>query len=616
MASLRLLPCSGWRLAWTGWGLLFYLLAPGGAWGNERFAVLIGGGTGWAHDRPLYQAEAEADRLRAVLVELGGFAPDRVQVLHDPDSATVRSQLRSLATTLEALRGQTLVFLYYLGHADERGLHLRGAPLSLRELQEVLGRLPATFRIGVLDVCRSCSMTAGKAAMPRVSTSLVDEGSQLGFVMGTVDQLHGGPSRKPSAEPVGFTHHFISGLRGAADSNGDEAVTLPEAWNYALQHSQQERALQGMNAGQELALTWPGARHARLVLPHGNEERYWVVDERATHVLAEARARPGGLTVLALAPGPYQVKRIRNGQLEVARLVLEPLRRVDAEALEFTVAPPGEGLLRRPVEGLEADALLTWRRREALRQLSAGEAGAALHLFEEVLAEKPEDQVARRGKAHALVLLAGALARGGARHREAETLREALEAEPWLKEDPDFTLHYQRLQRLEADEARAATIQDAREKEVAGNPRRDASWAWGLVGFGGRGVLAPTVMRFTGAGHLYLYGVLDLLGGQAVAGGLRFIPSNGMFGLVLGVGGHVPLFGAPILTHDKAWEGRFGRTVHFDLGLHVFPGAFGCELGFSSVFRVGSSSRADGTPSRHAILFDIGCWRVSQKHSP
>jgi len=34
-----------------------------------------------------------------------------------------------------------------------------------------------------------------------------------------------------------FTHHLVSGLRGAADSSGDGIVTLAEAYQYAFSHT-------------------------------------------------------------------------------------------------------------------------------------------------------------------------------------------------------------------------------------------------------------------------------------------------------------------------------------------------------------------------------------------
>src|SRR6266536_390438 len=105
---------------------------------EQRYAVVIGANPGWASDRPLRFAENDAERVRDVLVSLGGFAPDRVALLRDPDTADVRATLRDVARTAQSSSEDTLVFIYYSGHADDEHLHLKGEPLSFKELHATL----------------------------------------------------------------------------------------------------------------------------------------------------------------------------------------------------------------------------------------------------------------------------------------------------------------------------------------------------------------------------------------------------------------------------------------------------------------------------------------------
>jgi uncharacterized caspase-like protein len=146
--------------------VLVCVLASGPAHGEERFALLVGANAGWANDRPLSYAEQDAERLREVLVELGGFAPEQVVLLRDPDTATVRARLKQLATTLQGLGRDSLFVFYYSGHADDRQLHLRGTPLTHAELRTTLDALPATVRLGVLDACYSGSILKGASPPP------------------------------------------------------------------------------------------------------------------------------------------------------------------------------------------------------------------------------------------------------------------------------------------------------------------------------------------------------------------------------------------------------------------------------------------------------------------
>jgi hypothetical protein len=101
------------------------LAAP--AFAEERFALRVGANAGWADDRPLRYAELDAERMRDVLVELGGFPSEHVVLLKAPDSASLREQLARLSEQVKALGDrESLVVFYYSGHTDPQHLHLRG----------------------------------------------------------------------------------------------------------------------------------------------------------------------------------------------------------------------------------------------------------------------------------------------------------------------------------------------------------------------------------------------------------------------------------------------------------------------------------------------------------
>src|SRR5262245_64186216 len=94
----------------------FLAVAHSSAVAEQRYAIIIGSNPGWSSDRPLRYAENDAERVRDVLVALGGFAPDRVALLRDPDTSEVRATLRDVARTTQASSEDTLVFVYYSGH--------------------------------------------------------------------------------------------------------------------------------------------------------------------------------------------------------------------------------------------------------------------------------------------------------------------------------------------------------------------------------------------------------------------------------------------------------------------------------------------------------------------
>jgi hypothetical protein len=88
------------------WALLAaaLLAVPASALAEERYAVVIGANVGWANDKPLRHAESDAEHVRDVLVELGGFSADRVHLLRDPDTTEVRALLRKVSGWLRAGR--------------------------------------------------------------------------------------------------------------------------------------------------------------------------------------------------------------------------------------------------------------------------------------------------------------------------------------------------------------------------------------------------------------------------------------------------------------------------------------------------------------------------------
>jgi tetratricopeptide (TPR) repeat protein len=318
------------------------------------------------------------------------------------------------------------------------------------------------------------------------------------------------------------------------------------------------------------------------VLPAGQGERYVVVDELELRLVAEGHTRPEGPLVLALAPGRYRVKRVRAAQLEAAEVTLEPELEVAAASLSY-VSQPESRLLRQGPEGLPEQARHEWKRGEALRLLAAGEAKAALDLFDALLEHEPRDSAALRGKARALVRLAELHGRQKNREQEAHALRMALEADPSLAEAPDFADTYRQLQEFEASQARTAMLRETVEKEVTDNPRR--GYRWGLGGdFLGRGLLAVSGTMLIRE-HWFPYLAFDLLSGPAVDAGVRFVPGHHPFSPYVGVAGRLLLTDAPLLIDQENELQLFGSSVHVGAGFQLFTQeGLAVDMGIEGLF--------------------------------
>lgn len=341
------------------------LLVSAAAGAETRFALVIGANSGWSLDRPLRHAGSDAQHVSEVLVELGDFETQNVVLLKDPDTSEVRAQLAALGKRAGAVDGQALVFFYYSGHADDRWLHLKGDPFGFEELNQVLRELPAAVRIGVLDACRSgaIAMKGGAPAAP-FDLAVVDELTVRGLALLTSSGADELSQEQRALQGSVFTHHLISGLRGAADFDQNGQVTLAEAYHHAYQRTEadtlatlapQRPAFKYDIKGKgELVMTWPVKSTASLLLPRGGGERYVVVDDDERWVVAEGSASPDRELKVALPAGRYRVKQVLADRLQVARLELGNGSRVDAKGLAYAPMPLSSGLVKGSLELTES----------------------------------------------------------------------------------------------------------------------------------------------------------------------------------------------------------------------------------------------------------------------
>jgi len=233
--------------------LVFGALAPASAWARVvRYAVVIGNNEGASDETTLRYAERDATRIAETLRDLGSFQEENTVVLLGKGAATIQRVLIAMNARLRSTtRGadQAVLLVYYSGHADADALHLGDERLELGQLRELVRGSPADFRMLMLDSCRSGALTRVKGGRP---TEVFDvareehlEGEGLVFL--TSSSANEDAQESDALRGSFFTHHFISGLIGAADVDGDGAITLAEAYRYAYEHTvrSSSRTLQG-----------------------------------------------------------------------------------------------------------------------------------------------------------------------------------------------------------------------------------------------------------------------------------------------------------------------------------------------------------------------------------
>jgi uncharacterized caspase-like protein len=569
---------------------------------EQRYAVLVGANPGWSSDRPLRYAENDAERMRDVLTTLGGFASDRVSLLRDPDTNEVRATLRDLARATQGSSEDTLVFFYYSGHADNDQVHLRGDPLTFKEIRDTLRGMPSTIKLAVIDACKSGAVTRkGGARVDEFEVS-VDNPKLSGMVLLTssgADELS--QESRALAGSV-FTHHLVSGLRGAADANGDKQVTVSEAYHYAYARTRADTATTGtpqrpsfqyeLSGQGELVLAQLKApKTAKVTVPKGNGTKYVVLDSHDLRLVAEARSDKDHDVELTLAPGTYHVKKVLSDKLEVASIVLAAGEAAAADKIAYADAPLASGIVKGSAEDLSPEEQRDWQRSQAFGLLAASNPNAAISIFDNLLRADPSDILAWRGRARALIRIAEGYQAVNDHTRERLALSDALKADPLLTQDPSFKLRYEHLGELDA---RAQASFDQRiqiEKDLKRNPRREKHFGLGFDVLSARGMF--TVDASMVVKRMIFPRIAVDLGSQGLDGGVVFAPYPARWSPFVGVGTHVswrkmgiPVGGEPgmVNINDQSYstEEMFGLHFRAEVGgQYVSRSGFSTELGFA-----------------------------------
>ncbi|WP_304608697.1 caspase family protein [Hyalangium versicolor] len=316
----------------------------------RRLALLVGVNDGGPGRERLRYAVTDAQAFAKVLSELGGVSPaDRVLLLDTGRTGLMDgfAKVKAMAESARASGASRVeVLLYYSGHSDDEGLLIQGERVDYGELRRSLMGLPADVRIAVLDSCASGAFARRKGGASRPAF-LVDAGSQVkGQAILTSSSEDESSQESDRLGGSFFTHHLVSGLRGAADVTRDGRVTLNEAYQFAFHETlaRTERTQRGAQhpaydielAGTgDLVMTDLRATSAGLVLSEGLEGRFFVRDEAGVLVV-ELMKLPGRATELGLAPGNYKVRRELDGMVSEADFSLAEGKRTPLVVADFT----------------------------------------------------------------------------------------------------------------------------------------------------------------------------------------------------------------------------------------------------------------------------------------
>lgn len=326
---------------------------------EHRYALVIGANQGLHTEGELLYAERDADRMADVLGRLGGVREEDVVLLRGADSGRVLEVLAGLKARIgpPVLDEDHVLFVYYSGHADSSGLHMSGSKLSFEQLTDALSELPVNVRVLVVDACRSGGLTRVKGAAPAEPFHIEADERLLTAGTAIITSSAEGEDAQESDRVRGglFTHHLLAGLSGAADGNGDLAVSLNEVYDYASEQTVRDTSLEeivqhptyafDLRGKGDLVLTRidEGEHVGTLALADGGE--YLLFDAGGRGALV-TEFRVDDDSLVSVAPGRYLLRRRDLHSVSELDLVVRPGRTEPVGVDDMETQPYGATIRR------------------------------------------------------------------------------------------------------------------------------------------------------------------------------------------------------------------------------------------------------------------------------
>ncbi len=317
---------------------------------THRLAVIVGNNTGTSERPSLHFAEWDARRVAAVFTELGGFKPDNVHLLVGRSPRELDASLQVLAKKVSGLReerpgDQFVLLFYYSGHSDGMALEMKNERVLFSSVRARLNAMGEGVRLVIVDSCRSGKLLNAKGGTlgPVFDVRLADNLSSTGEAMITSNAASEVALESKNIQASFFSHYFVSGLRGAADSSGDGTVSLAEAYQYAFtrtvmatadttigpQHPGYDYQLTGRG---DVVLTQVSRATGRLNVPT-KYDRVLIQQQGEGQSLFVELGR-GDAGQVAIPPGTYQVRAWQGGKALGSRVRIranEPMTLVEAD---------------------------------------------------------------------------------------------------------------------------------------------------------------------------------------------------------------------------------------------------------------------------------------------
>lgn len=314
--------------------LLFLLVSSKVDAATFRIALIVGNNEGNPGRVPLRYAEQDARNLARTLLQIGDFPENQIHLLLGRSSTSLREEMKEIRAQALRLakepRDRLLLLFYFSGHSEGGFLEMGGSQMQFRALREELRQVSGSTRLLILDTCHSGHLIRTKGGVPVPPFALDPSGGgelpQGEILLASSTELE---ESQESSEIGGsfFTHHFVSGIRGAADFNHDGRVSLQEAWSYAnertlkttarLQRTQHPSFEFNLSGEGEIYLSRLQEQAPLLSLAPSEAGHFLIFDRKARILVADLEKKSGEPLYVAIPEGEVSIrKRKQDHDLE------------------------------------------------------------------------------------------------------------------------------------------------------------------------------------------------------------------------------------------------------------------------------------------------------------
>ncbi len=192
-------------------------------------------------------AAKDAQSIRDYLISAMKFKEENIRFALN-ERASRNDLIRYFNVELKNnVEKDSLVFVYYSGHGapdattgdtyivpyDGDPNTIKDSGYSLKQLYEVLSKLPTNKILVVIDACFSGAggtrTLLAKGARPLVVSKDTDTGNAIAITATGAGQISGTYDEKQHGL---FTYYFLKGIQGEADINKDKEIMLSELYGY------------------------------------------------------------------------------------------------------------------------------------------------------------------------------------------------------------------------------------------------------------------------------------------------------------------------------------------------------------------------------------------------